>query len=164
MRNRETKPKTPQELLPGTMPETMRVPVIAGAALIAFVFSIAGLSRLTDVGTLRIEPAEAVKSRTLLFSEQADGTVVVTDKAQPSYKRIFNSQSDGFVRVAVSSLNRDRSLVGLAHDAPFRLMRDVNDRLWLEDTETHARILADAFGPPNARSFDKLLNDGRNTP
>ena len=156
MRETAMKPVSPRE--------TMKVPVVAGATLIAFVFMIVGLSRLTEVGTQRLEPAAAVKSRILMFSERPDDSIVVTDPAQPGYNRVFTSRSDGFVRVAVSSLNRDRSLAGLAHDAPFRLMRDVNGRMWLQDTETKARILADAFGPPNSRSFDKLLNDGKTTP
>jgi putative photosynthetic complex assembly protein len=136
-------------------------PVMNGAALIAFVIVAAAAARWTDVGTVRVAPVIATESKDLLFEERADGSVVVTDAVRPEMVRVVHPSSpEGFIRVALQSLVRERQNAGVATSAPYRLVRDAGGRIWLEDLATNRRLTLDAFGGGNARAFSQLFAKG----
>jgi putative photosynthetic complex assembly protein len=139
-------------------PEAMRIPVLAGTALIGFSLLVAGFARLTDLGTHHLSPVVAVHSKDLTFAERADGTMVVTDVARPDVPQIVNLRTNGFIKIALDSLTRERRAAGADPSTPYRLMREADGRLWLEDLATQRRLTVDGFGPPNTRSFAQLLD------
>jgi putative photosynthetic complex assembly protein len=145
-------------------PEPMRFPVLLGAALIAIVLATAGYARLTEVGTVRLQPVVAASSLDLIFTDRADGAMVATEARHPERVHVADPKTDGFMRVAVSGMTRERAMAEKPLDAPFTLMRDTGGRLWLEDPQMGKRIALDAFGPVNARAFSKLLDERRSTP
>ena len=145
-------------------PEAMRMPVRAGAALVVFALAVTSFARLTEVGTHRLQPVTAAVSKDLVFVDQTDGSVLAIEAGNAAEQRSSDPKTDGFIRVALTSIKRDRIAAAVSQDLPLRVMRDTNGRLWLEDPATSRRMSVDAFGPVNARAFAKLLDDRRSTP
>jgi putative photosynthetic complex assembly protein len=133
--------------------------VIAGAGLIIFALLATAAARLTEVGTVRLAPITATESKVLTFEPRADGSMLVRDVSNPSSTYIVPATgNEGFVRVALQSLIRERDALGIKPDAPYRLIRQDGGRLWLEDLATQRRLTLDAFGSGNAKVFAKFLD------
>jgi putative photosynthetic complex assembly protein len=136
-----------------------RVLLIAGAGMIVLTLLATAVARLTEVGTLRVAPVTYVESKDLALEKLVDGTVLLREVARPGIVHVVPpTGNDGFVRVALQSLMRDRDMAGIAaSDKPFRLMRQDGGRLWLEDLATNRRLTLEAFGSGNAKVFEKFL-------
>ena len=146
-------------------PVPMRLPRLGGATLIAAALLAAATASIGGVGATRNQPVIAAESKTLLVDAAADGTLVVTEVATPGRVHVIRPQDgQGFVGVAIQGMTFARSTAGIDPKAPFRLIREANGRLWLEDLVTLKRIALDAFGPANARVFAQFLTDGKATP
>ena len=66
--------------------------------------------------------------------------------------------SNGFIRVVLRGLARERKLGDIGPQPPFRLTRFVNGQITLTDTSTGKQIDLDAFGSTNAEAFARLMN------
>ena len=143
----------------------MTIPVIGGAALIAFALIVSLTAKLTGVGATGPIAIVPVETKELTFDVRPGGITVVTDVASPSKVRVADpAKGQGFVQIAIESLTRERVALGLSTQAPIRLLRQADDRLWLEDPTTGRRLALDAFGPVSARAFAQFLDDGKATP
>ena len=148
-----------------TVEPSYRVPVLGGAALIVFALTVTTVARVSDIGTVRLQPVTAVESKELSFEARADGTVLVSEFGQTDAARVVRpADGDGFVQVALQSLVREREAAGVTMAAPYRLMRQEGGRLWLEDPATQRRLTLDAFGPGSARAFLQLFDTRKGAP
>jgi putative photosynthetic complex assembly protein len=70
-------------------------------------------------------------------------------------------ETNGFVRGVLRGMFRTRKLESLGHDARFRLAREADGRLTLQDPQTGRQVELDSFGPTNSAAFADLLVAGR---
>ena len=70
-------------------------------------------------------------------------------------------RSNGFVRGVLRGLFRNRKQEALGRDGLFRLSRQADGRLSIEDPQTGRRVDLDAFGATNSAAFAELLAAGR---
>jgi putative photosynthetic complex assembly protein len=150
-------PKKPPEPFPKAF-------VVGAAAMIVFALLVAGAASFTGIGVVRAAlPTAVAESRDVVFSDRADGAVVVSDFGlADSRPDILMPGAHGFVRVAVSGLAFTRHTRGVGRDAPFTLMRAADDRMWLYDPQTGAKVDLNAFGPQNRAVWVALLPSARN--
>ncbi len=133
--------------------------VWGGAGLIVFALLATATARLTDVGTVRSAPVTPTDSKILTFEPRVDGSMLVREVGNPRASHVVPATgNEGFVRVALQSMIRERDALGIKPDAPYRLMRQDGGRLWLEDLATQRRLTLDAFGSGNAKVFAKFLD------
>lgn len=90
----------------------------------------------------------------LHFEDRANGDIGVRDTAGRELIRISGEQ--GFLRIALRTLARERLRQGLGPQAPFELMAHVNGRLSLRDPATGMRIALESFGPTQVATFARL--------
>ena len=141
----------------------MTIPVIGGAALIAFALIVTLTAKVTGVGATLPIAIVPVETKELAFDVRPGGITTVTDVASPSKVHVADpAKGQGFVQIAVESITRERAALGLNLQAPLRLLRQADGRLWLEDPTTNRRLALDAFGPVSARAFAQFLDEGQN--
>ncbi len=103
--------------------------------------------------------ASPVLTRDLVFTDQGDGTVMITDAATGAEVAALPRGEGGFVRVVLRGLVDERLRSEAAGvEAPFRLTRWSDGRLSLADPATGRLIALDAFGPTNAGAFARFLD------
>jgi putative photosynthetic complex assembly protein len=129
-----------------------------------------GLTGAVAVGLLdRPQTAQAerkaagvpiVAERTLVFTDRADGALVITDAgADGALVSVVPPMSEqGFIRGAIRSMGRERRMKGVAPDAPYALRLWGDGRLALEDLGTGRTVELDSFGPDNRAVFRALLD------
>ncbi len=132
--------------------------VFAAAALVLFALASVTTARLTGVGEVRMTPPAAVESRDLQFADGKNGTVLVYDARDHELVDTLAPGSNGFVRVVLRGLARERKLGAIGAEPPFRLTRYVNGQITLTDTATGKQIDLDAFGSSNTEAFARLMN------
>ncbi len=129
--------------------------LMALAALVLVALAAVSAVRLSGV-EVRAPDAGTVLSRSLQFSDAADGGVLVTDAR--SGQQVAHVQGEGgFLRGALRVMARERRMRGLGAEAPFELLGRADGRLTLLDPATGQRIDLEAFGPTNAGAFAALL-------
>jgi hypothetical protein len=124
--------------------------IVAAASLVLLSLALAFVARQTDIGATRLTlspPAETVR---IVFSDTADGGIVVSDADRGRELQRHGPNDGGFV--------------GIGPAAPFELSRDAAGRAVLADPQTGGVITLSAFGPGNAAAFAELLDKGRRTP
>jgi putative photosynthetic complex assembly protein len=139
-------------------PVVPRGGVLAAAALILFALSAVTTVRLTGVGGVRMELPAAVESRDFQFEDGKNGAVLVYDASDHQLVDTLAPGSNGFIRVVLRGLARERRLGAIGAQPPFRLTRFVNGQITLTDTSTNKQIDLDAFGSDNTRAFARLMN------
>ena len=132
--------------------------VLAAAALILFALASVTTVRLSGVGEVRMTLPAAVESRDFRFEDGKNGAVLVYDASNQQLVDTLAPGSNGFIRVVLRGLARERKLESIDNRPPFRLTRWDDGRLSLEDPATGRRIddMA-AFGPTNAGAFEQIL-------
>lgn len=103
-------------------------------------------------------PIEAMDVR---FEDRPDGTLAVLDAATGREVSALGPGTNNFVRGVLRGMFRARKLESMGHDARFRLAREADGRLTLEDPEVGRHVDLDSFGPTNSASFGDLLAAGR---
>lgn len=104
------------------------------------------------------ENARIVVTRSLRFSDRADGAVVIEDvNARRVAGTVDPFTKSGFVRSVMRGMARDRHLRGLGADAPFQLTLWSDGQLSLVDSLTGRALELGAFGPTNRQAFLTLL-------
>ena len=100
-----------------------------------------------------------VEERLLRFSDQADGTVLVTDAVTGASIDTIGREDGGFVRGVMRGLARERRQHRIGAEPPFRLVQWQNGALSLIDLSTGRTIELDSFGHTNRASFARLLGE-----
>lgn len=91
----------------------------------------------------------------LHFEDRANGDIGVLDTAGREVARFSGEQ--GFLRIALRTLARERLRQGLGPQAPFELTGHANGRLSLRDPATGVRIALESFGPTQMALFAQLI-------
>lgn len=139
-------------------PVVPRGGVFAAAALILFALTSVMTVRLTGVGEVRMTLPAAVASRDLQFEDGKNGTVLVYDASNQQLVDTLAPGSNGFIRVVLRGLARERRLGDIGAQPPFRLTRYEGGQITLTDTSTGKQIDLGAFGSTNTESFARLMN------
>ena len=114
------------------MTEVFREPIvgrtglIAAGSLVLFALISATTARLTGIGDVRVSLPAAVESRDLQFADGQDGSVLVYDAKDRQLIDTIAPGTNGFVRVVLRGLARERKLADVGQEPPFRLTRYVN--------------------------------------
>jgi putative photosynthetic complex assembly protein len=151
------------------MGQTVQEPLIprgglmAGAGLALFALAAVTTARLTGFGEVHMKVPAAVESRYLRFADGKGGAVLVFDARDQKLIDELAPGSNGFIRVVLRGLARERKLGDIGQAPPFRLTRYVNGQLTLTDTSTGKRIDLDAFGSANLGAFARLMHAGDQT-
>jgi putative photosynthetic complex assembly protein len=111
-----------------------------------------------DLSTVREPDASPVRVLQLRFEDRPDGSIAVID--YKTGKQIDAVQGEaGFVRGTLRGLAQERKRRGLDSGPPFELIYRADGRLTLSDTATGRLVDLESFGPTNASTFFKLLNE-----
>ena len=130
-----------------------------------FVVAAVLLARTTDNIIVADPPIGAlIQDRTLLFSDGADGEVVISDAASSVIVRTLTAGEGSFIRGVVRSLVRTRHQQGLFAQTGFHLNLYEDGRLQLIDPLTGQVIDLVAFGPTNMAEFAGLLDQESGLP
>ncbi len=132
--------------------------ILSAIALVLFSLTAATAVRLTGVGGSHMTLPAIVESRDLLFEDGKDGTVLVYDAQDRQLIDTLAPGTNGFVRVVLRGLARERRLGDIGKEPPFRLTRFANGQMTLQDTSTLKQIDLVAFGSSNAEAFARLMN------
>lgn len=131
---------------------------IAVVALLTLTVVLAGHASRTGAGAVKLAEPSGGRSIDLRFEDTAAGGILVTDVAGRMPPQLVVPGQDGFVRVALRSLARERRSEGAGPELPFRLGRQDDGRLWIRDLATGRLLYLDAYGHSNARSFGRLFD------
>lgn len=134
--------------------------VLAAAALVLFVLASVTAVRLTGKGEVRMALPAAAESRDFRFEDGKDGAVLVYDAGSRQLVDTLSPGSNGFIRVVLRGLARERRLGDIGAQPPFRLTRFINGQLTLTDTSSGKQIDLAAFGSANTAAFARLMNLG----
>ena len=146
------------------MSEVFREPVVpkggvfAAAALVLFALASVTTVQLSGAGQVRMTLPAAVESRDLQFEDGKGGAEMVYDAKDHQLVDTLAPGSNGFIRVVLRGLARERKLGDIGAQPPFRLTRFVNGQITLTDTSTGKQIDLDAFGSSNTEAFARLMN------
>ena len=132
--------------------------LLAVAGLLMFELAAVTASRLTGVGGTQMTLPALVESRDLQFEDGKDGAVLVFDARDRSLVEVLPPGSNGFVRVVLRGLARERRMNEIGAAPPFRLSRFENGQLTLLDTSSGKQIDLVAFGSSNSAAFERLMN------
>jgi putative photosynthetic complex assembly protein len=139
-------------------PVVPRGGVFAAAALVLFALAAVTTVRLTGVGGTRMVLPAAVESRDLRFEDGKNGAVLVYDANDRQLVDTLAPGSNGFIRVVLRGLARERKLGDIGAQPPFRLTRFESGQITLTDTSSNKQIDLGAFGSTNAEAFARLMN------
>ncbi|MBC7584836.1 MULTISPECIES: photosynthetic complex assembly protein PuhC [unclassified Tardiphaga] len=137
--------------------------ILAGCGLVLFALVTVTTSRLTGVGEVRMTVPAAVESLDLNFMDGQGGAVLVLDHRDGQVIDTLPPGSNGFVRVVLRGLARERKLGDIGPQPPFRLSRHANGQLTLTDTSSGKKVDLDAFGAANVGAFARLMQVGAKT-
>jgi putative photosynthetic complex assembly protein len=114
--------------------------------------------RLTGVGASHMTLPAAVESRDLRFEDGEKGSVLVFDANDRHLVDTLAPGSNGFVRVVMRGLARERRLGDIGAQLPFRLTRYAGGQITLTDVSSGKKIDLGAFGSTNTEAFARLMN------
>jgi putative photosynthetic complex assembly protein len=141
-----------------------RFMLTAATGLIGAAMLMAGVASRTDIGATRLTDPAGGRTVDLRFEDTAEGGIRVAAISGTPHAIVLAPGQDGFVRVALRSLARERQAAGHGADLPFRLGQQDDGRLWLRDLATGRLLHLDAYGQGNAQSFARLLEPMRTQP
>jgi putative photosynthetic complex assembly protein len=139
-------------------PVVPRGGVLAAAALILFSLTAVTTIRLTGVGGVHMTLPAAVESLDLRFADGEGGAVLVFDASNDRLLDTLQPGSNGFIRVVMRSLARERRKLDVGAQPPVRMTRYSNGQLTLTDSSTGQQIDLGAFGSTNVAAFARLMN------
>ena len=131
--------------------------VLAAAALVLFSLAAVTTVRLTGMGGVHMTLPAAVESRDLQFADGNNGAVLVYDARDHQLVDTLAPGSNGFIRVVMRGLARERRLGDIGAQPPFRLTRYAGGQITLTDTSTGKQIDLGAFGSTNTEAFARLM-------
>jgi putative photosynthetic complex assembly protein len=98
-----------------------------------------------------------LESRALLFRDQANGGISVTDARTGELVADVKPGTNGFLRGAMRGMARERRRAGFDLSIPFEVSRWNNGHVTLYDPALGRQIDLAAFGPTNAGVFAEYL-------
>jgi putative photosynthetic complex assembly protein len=139
--------------------------LIGAAVLVLGVISTTAILRIAQVPPaaspvlLRAsEHVAPIAARTLRFTDQANGGVLIEDvKSGAVAMTIAPGGQTGFIRGVMRGMARDRKLRGIGDGPPFTLTAWQNGELSLVDTATGRTIELSGFGDTNKAAFMAVL-------
>lgn len=131
--------------------------LLSAIALVLLALVMVTAARLTGLGSTRMILPAVVESRDLRFEDGNDGAVLVFDAHDRNLVDSLAPGTNGFVRVVLRGLARERRMNEIGQQPPFRLSRFQNGQMTLLDTSTNKQIDLAAFGSSNAEAFARLL-------
>jgi len=141
-----------------------RAPLIGCFILVGAVLTLVATYRLAGHAP---EPKVALQPPTLTaefhFRDRADGAVLVYDATHSRLIDALEPGTNGFLRVTLRTLTRERRNQGLGQEQPFRISSWGNGEVEVVDPATGRRISLRPFGIENAESFATLLRQGSGT-
>ena len=114
--------------------------------------------QLTGGGAHYSPEGETLAKVDLIFTDEADGHVLVTDAATGEALALYGESEGVFVRAVMRTVARQRRMRDQGPETPVRLARYEGDRLWLTDPESGVEIFLGAFGVDNEAAFAALLD------
>lgn len=134
-----------------------RGPLIGAGLLVALAVTGASVASFAGIGATRVVNSKPVTIRELRFEDRPDGGVAVISAASNQTIEVISPGQDGFVRIVLRGLARDRMRKEQDRQNPFRLTRWEDGRLSVEDPMTGRSVDLGAFGSANAASFARLM-------
>ena len=131
--------------------------ILGAVALIMFAIVIAGIGRLTGVGTVRADYAKLVQTVSFRFEDRADGGISVIAPETGAVVGALAAGTDGFVRTVLRSLAFDRRRHGVDSQPAFVMTKWADGHSTLDDPATGRRVDLAAFGAANMQTFANLL-------
>jgi putative photosynthetic complex assembly protein len=138
-------------------PQIPRGVLLGAGAMIVVSLLLAFATRVSGIGVTRLASVDAVATRMLRFEDRADGAVAVWDAQRNDVIEVLAPGTNGFVRGVMRGLARDRKLLGVGHDAAFKLIRWADGRMSLADPTTGRTIALEAFGSDNSKVFAEFF-------
>lgn len=149
-----------------------RLPLIGAAVVVSLTIALAAGTRYGILPPAKTATTERVanhitpvETRSLRFSDRADGALVIDDVERGSIAAVLpHGTNNGFIRGVLRGMARDRLLRNIGRTAPFRLTLFSDGALTLFDPSTGRNIELGSFGPTNKQSFADLLLTHRPKP
>lgn len=133
--------------------------LIGAAVLLVATLGLAARARSAHEPT-DVAAAGVTSVRELRFEDRPDGAVAVLDAETGKEVGLVNPAEGGFVRGVMRGLFRTRKLESIPPDARFRLIRQRDGGLVIEDPESGHTVNLRSFGDTNHASFARLLEPG----
>lgn len=146
------------DMLPrGTV--VLAVALMLFALAVTIAVRIAGIPPAASPVLMRAQAGIApIQSRSLRFTDRADGAVVIQDVVLGSTAAVVApGEKTGFIRGVMRGLARERRMHGIGDGPPFTLTLWQDGQLSLTDSATGRSIELTAFGTANRASFAALL-------
>ncbi len=144
---------------PAQPPIIPRGMIIAAGVMMVLTIVVAAVSHRAGIYHVITPPTTVVASRDLLFADQRDGGVLVTDAKTGQRVTLVEPTTGGFLRGIMRGLVREHRLNEQAAGTAFRLTHWADGRLSIADPTTGESFDLEAFGPTNEAAFAKLLED-----
>lgn len=133
--------------------------LLAAAAMIVLSLGLAASARRSHRAESRAAPAlESIEVR---FADRPDGSIAMLAAHSERQLSVVPPRSNGFIRGVLRGMFRARRLESIGQKGSFRLAREADGRLSLQDPQTGRRVDLDSFGPTNSAAFAQLLTAGR---
>ncbi len=134
--------------------------LLGAAALLLLTLGLAFNARLSHAAHPPPPLPPPLASIDVRFEDRPDGAIAMLSAANGRELSLVPPRSNGFIRGVLRGMFRGRKLESIGHEGAFRLSREADGRLSLEDLTTARRIDLNAFGPTNTDAFAKLLAAG----
>jgi putative photosynthetic complex assembly protein len=138
--------------------------LLGAAFLIVGTLTLAAVTRRAHLAAPVVATAAPRESLDVRFEDRKDGTLAVVDASNDREVATVPPGTNGFIRGVVRGMFRGRKLEAMGREGHFRLAREADGRLTLEDPQTGRRVDLDSFGPTNSAAFADLLTAGRRAP
>jgi len=135
--------------------------LLGAAAMILLSLGLAASARRAHLSSPPPSASPAIESVWVRFEDRADGSIAMLDATTGRQVSLVPPRSNGFIRGVLRGMFRSRRLESIGHEGKFRLAREADGRLTLDDPQTGRRVDLDSFGPTNSAAFAQLLVAGR---
>jgi len=143
----------------GPRPMLTPVPLALCCGVALTSLALVTFARVTDIGVLRMPETPIVEYRDYAFRDLVERGVEVVDPVSGAVLvRLARGDGGGFIQTVLSAMNIDRKRAGASGDAPYKIARHSDGRLYLHDSATGRRQTLDAFGATQTAVFAKLLS------
>jgi putative photosynthetic complex assembly protein len=136
-----------------------RLPLAGVAVLIGVAIAGVAANRVLAPAETSVSTEKPLESRALLFRDEANGGISVTDAKTGVLVADVKPGTNGFLRGAMRGLARERRRAGFDLSTPFEVSKWSNGHVTLFDPALGRQIDLAAFGPTNAAVFAEYLEE-----
>lgn len=133
----------------------------AAAAMIVLTIVLGTVARRARLAEPTLPARPPIAALNVSFQDRPDGALVMLDADSGRELAQVPPQSNGFVRGVLRGMYRTRKLESMGRDGGFRLAREADGRLSLQDPRTGRLVYLESFGPSNTAAFADLLAAGQ---